>query len=589
MFGSRQAGVIFAITSIASAYPAQGLPELSRRQNSNGFIETSGVVNNGSALGYRKEIHALQADEDAWNMYLLGLSRFMDVDGRDPMSYYQLAAIHGQPYVAWDNNGPCDDCTPAGYCTHQSTLFPTWHRAYLALFEQALVGNAIAVAQQYDGADYDRYMEAAQNLRIPFWDWAALPADGENPFPQMFTDEQVFVNSPNGPMNISNPLIGYKFKRSEEHQFIGGDQTERKPTFTVDNRRQLRSDLWTALSSNQVYNAFSTEALDEDDGNFNPTSLEALHDNIHVLTGGHMGIVPQAAYDPVFWLHHANVDRVFALYQAAYPDKWIVESAEVGQNMWYTSGTVKDGSSGLEPFHQTSQGDLWVSDDVRDTRKFNYVYDDLYNQGAAPLINSLYGDNGQDFEAGSDDKGSLAKRTGDATNLGDYLTNVADGVSRLVEGKTTEYIASIKVDAMAMNGSFTVYVFDGEFDETDASEWYCEKNLIGSHGFFASPTAMESNSKVRAGISITDVLFSRTLGGLLDDLTNGGVTSYLKNKIEWRIVDSTGCIKEGKDVPGFHLDVISSEVEISKDPTCLPTWGKFDVLSEITEGKNCDE
>jgi tyrosinase len=589
MFGPRQAGVIFAITSIASAYPAQGLAELSRRQNSNGFIETSGVVNNGSALGYRKEIHALQADEDAWNMYLLGLSRFMDVDGRDPMSYYQLAAIHGQPYVAWDNNGPCDDCTPAGYCTHQSTLFPTWHRAYLALFEQALVGNAIAVAQQYDGADYDRYMEAAQNLRIPFWDWAALPADGENPFPQMFTDEQVFVNSPNGPMNISNPLIGYKFKRSEEHQFIGGDQTERKPTFTVDNRRQLRSDLWTALSSNQVYNAFSTEALDEDDGNFNPTSLEALHDNIHVLTGGHMGIVPQAAYDPVFWLHHANVDRVFALYQAAYPDKWIVESAEVGQNMWYTSGTVKDGSSGLEPFHQTSQGDLWVSDDVRDTRKFNYVYDDLYNQGAAPLINSLYGDNGQDFEAGSDDKGSLAKRTGDATNLGDYLTNVADGVSRLAEGKTTEYIASIKVDAMAMNGSFTVYVFDGEFDETDASEWYCEKNLIGSHGFFASPTAMESNSKVRAGISITDVLFSRTLGGLLDDLTNGGVTSYLKNKIEWRIVDSTGCIKEGKDVPGFHLDVISSEVEISKDPTCLPTWGKFDVLSEITEGKNCDE
>jgi tyrosinase len=442
---------------------------------------------------------------------------------------------------------------------------------------------------QYDGADYDRYMEAAQNLRIPFWDWAALPADGENPFPQMFTDEQVFVNSPNGPMNISNPLTGYKFKRSEEHQFIGADQTERKPTFTVDNRRQLRSDLWTALSSNQVYNAFSTEALDEDDGNFNPTSLEALHDNIHVLTGGHMGIVPQAAYDPVFWLHHANVDRVFALYQAAYPDKWIVESAEVGQNMWYTSGTVKDGSSGLEPFHQTSQGDLWVSDDVRDTRKFNYVYDDLYNQGAAPLINSLYGDNGQDFEAGSDDKGSLAKRTGDATNLGDYLTNVADGVSRLVEGKTTEYIASIKVDAMAMNGSFTVYVFDGEFDETDASEWYCEKNLIGSHGFFASPTAMESNSKVRAGISITDVVFSRTLGGLLDDLTNGGVTSYLKNKIEWRIVDSTGCIKEGKDVPGFHLDVISSEVEISKDPTCLPTWGKFDVLSEITEGKNCDE
>jgi tyrosinase len=588
MFGLPQAGVIFAIASIVSAYPSQGPPALPRRQNSNGFLETSGVVNNGT-LGYRKEIHALQADEDAWNMYLLGLSRFMDVDGRDPMSYYQIAAIHGQPYVAWDNNGPCDDCSPAGYCTHQSTLFPTWHRAYLALFEQALVDNAIIVAKQYTGDDYDRYLEAAQNLRIPFWDWAAIPADGENPFPQMFTDELVFVNSPNGPMNIANPLTGYQFKNNEEHRFIGGDQTERKPTFTQSNRLQLRSDLWTALSSDQTYNAFSTEALDEDGGNFNPSSLESLHDNIHVLTGGHMGIVPQAAYDPVFWLHHANVDRIFAIYQAAYPQKWIVESAEVGSNMWYTSGTLKDSTSGLEPFHRTSEGEYWVSDDLRDTRQFNYVYDDLYNQGSTPLINSLYGNQGQDFEAGSDDTGSLGKRTDKATSLGGYLTNVVNAVPRLIDGKSTEYIASIEVDAMRMNGSFTVFVFDGDFDETDASNWQSEKNLIGSHGFFASPTPMDSDSKVRAGISITDVLFSRTLGGFLDDLTNGGVTSYLKNKIEWRIVTADGCIKEGKDVPGLHIDVISSEVTIPDDNSCLPAWGKFDVLSEITEGKNCDQ
>lgn len=130
MFGPRQAGVLLAIASIASAYPSHAHPPhsahtahsaLSRRQNNNGFIETAGVVANGTGtVGYRKEIHALREDEDSWNMFLLGLSRFKDVDGRDPMSYYQISAIHGQPYVAWDNNGPCDDCQPAGYCTHQS-------------------------------------------------------------------------------------------------------------------------------------------------------------------------------------------------------------------------------------------------------------------------------------------------------------------------------------------------------------------------------------------------------------------------------------------------------------------------------------
>ncbi|KAM0723502.1 hypothetical protein Q7P37_000489 [Cladosporium fusiforme] len=585
MVGPRQAGILVAISSIASAFPTQALPALERRQSSNGtYIETTGITSGG--LGYRKEIHALRDDEDAWNMYLLGLSRFKDVDGRDPMSFYQIAAIHGQPYVGWDGVGPCDDCDPAGFCTHQSTLFPTWHRAYLALFEQALVDNAIIVAEQFTGSDRDRYTEAARNLRIPFWDWAALSPEGENPFPQMFTDESVSVVSPNGPMNITNPLNGYTFKENEEHDFMRSDSVERKPTFTSDNRRQLRSDLWTTLSSDQKYNAFATEVLDEDDGNFNPSSLEALHDNIHILTGGHMGIVPQASYDPVFWLHHANIDRIFAIYQAAYPDKWLVEAAEVGSSMFYSSGTLMDSSSNLEPFHETSAGEYWTSDDMRDTTKFNYVYDDLYNQGAAPLINGLYADDNQDFEAGSNEQGSLSRRGGDAKNLGEYLTNLAR--PRILSGSSTEYIASIEVDAMSMNGSFSVFLFDGKFNEEDASDWQCEENLLGSHGFFASPTAMESGSKVRAGITITDMLFSRTLAGLFDDLTNGGVTSYLKDKIDWRVVAADGCIKEAKDVPGLKVNVISSEVQIPKENDKLPKWGTFDILHDITAGKNDD-
>jgi len=132
MFGLRQAGLIFAITHIVSAIPTYPLSDLERRQSPNGtFIETKGVTD--AELGYRKEIHTLRQDPDAWNMYLLGLTRFKEVDGSDPQSYYQIASIHGQPYVNWDNMGPCDGCSPAGYCTHSSTLFPTWHRAYLAL------------------------------------------------------------------------------------------------------------------------------------------------------------------------------------------------------------------------------------------------------------------------------------------------------------------------------------------------------------------------------------------------------------------------------------------------------------------------
>jgi hypothetical protein len=38
-------------------------------------------------------------------------------------------------------------------------------------------------------------------------------------------------------------------------------------------------------------------------------SLESIHGQIHGMTGrnGHMGVVDFAAFDPVFWMHHANV------------------------------------------------------------------------------------------------------------------------------------------------------------------------------------------------------------------------------------------------------------------------------------------
>ena len=36
------------------------------------------------------------------------------------------------------------------------------------------------------------------------------------------------------------------------------------------------------------------------------------HNNaVHILLGGHMRIVPSASNDPIFFLHHANIDRLF--------------------------------------------------------------------------------------------------------------------------------------------------------------------------------------------------------------------------------------------------------------------------------------
>jgi hypothetical protein len=47
------------------------------------------------------------------------------------------------------------------------------------------------------------------------------------------------------------------------------------------------------------------------------SSLEGVpHGVVHVLIGGWMGSVPTAAQDPIFFLHHCNLDRLWNLWLA---------------------------------------------------------------------------------------------------------------------------------------------------------------------------------------------------------------------------------------------------------------------------------
>ena len=56
--------------------------------------------------------------------------------------------------------------------------------------------------------------------------------------------------------------------------------------------------------------------------------INGVHGSVHVRTGGDMGGVPTAAYDPIFYLHHANIDRLWADWQTAHPGP--LPAAEAG-------------------------------------------------------------------------------------------------------------------------------------------------------------------------------------------------------------------------------------------------------------------
>ncbi|KAF4454859.1 hypothetical protein F53441_2729 [Fusarium austroafricanum] len=118
-------------------------------------------------------------------------------------------------------------------------------------------------------------------------------------------------------------------------------------------------------------------------------SLEYIHNNIHNLAGGsdyatgmgHMSDVPVAAFDPIFWLHHVQIDRLLSIWQCLYPKLWFDDE----QSSAETHSSVMDDkeTDPLEPFHRKDNDpdkQVWTAQACRDWTDLNYQYDDLAEQ-----------------------------------------------------------------------------------------------------------------------------------------------------------------------------------------------------------------
>ena len=168
----------------------------------------------------RIEIRELQKSNVPWNLYLLALRRFQDMDQSDMMSYYQISGIHGRPYTQWDNV-PFAEGVQGGYCTHSSPLFPVWHRPYLALYEKQMAAMALEVANTFSGSEKDQYLAAAATFRIPYWDWAAPAAPGEHVLPSSISGTPwIMMSFENGTEVISNPLYQYQFHSLSKEEMV---------------------------------------------------------------------------------------------------------------------------------------------------------------------------------------------------------------------------------------------------------------------------------------------------------------------------------------------------------------------------------
>ncbi|EPS38104.1 hypothetical protein H072_8125 [Dactylellina haptotyla CBS 200.50] len=386
-------------------------------------VQTGRGQDNSSPI--RQEIDAWSADPanvDQVNLYLQALASFQLMPVSDKLSYFQVAGIHGEPFRPWDENTPADPRTRwRGYCTHASVLFPTWHRPYLALYEQILHSIMTQIVATYPDNLRPRYQAAADAFRIPYWDFGQLKTRGgvtSLNVPYLCTLPSVEVFTPTGMSTIDNPLYSFKFSGPPQGVTSFQDQdgnfypfstsvgtsryppqyNARDPTVTaqwtqgyVDNEAitqalqnlsSLGEDVYRSFTTNN-YTWYSSTQQSNPPAPNSYQSLEAIHNEIHGIVGGggHMSWNTVSSFDPIFWLHHCNVDRLFAIWQVIYPTSWFDSpSAQLrdDRGTWsIPAGTRETPNTPLTPFHKDNMGGVFNSNEIRDWNRFGSSYTEL--------------------------------------------------------------------------------------------------------------------------------------------------------------------------------------------------------------------
>lgn len=171
----------------------------------------------------------------------------------------QMRALPAANPLSWDHQAQIH----ADYCPHGNWFFLPWHRAYLHQFEEII-----------------RVISGNNFFTLPYWDWTRNPQ-----IPPAF-------------WGAGNPL---------SHSRNADQATNMPSEFTgapVISRVMENTDFesFGSYKSSSPYNGTG--------GGY--AELEGTpHNRVHSLIGGDM-VTLFSPRDPIFWLHHCNIDRIWA-------------------------------------------------------------------------------------------------------------------------------------------------------------------------------------------------------------------------------------------------------------------------------------
>ena len=211
-------------------------------------------------LRTRLNASKLPADHKVFEQYAEAVRKMHELPISDRRNWRRQAIIH------------------ADHCAHDRRFFFPWHRHYIHQFElicAELVGDP--------------------SFALPYWDWTVNRGSIPDAFYQL------------KPLNVEH------WKDDGKHQASAWGQINTSGIRLLKKGVGLQDD---ARRGGEFTNASIERKLSNRSFSTLTAEIDRPHGIAHVVIGGHMadGLSP---LDPIFWLHHSNVDRLWHQWQLA--------------------------------------------------------------------------------------------------------------------------------------------------------------------------------------------------------------------------------------------------------------------------------
>jgi tyrosinase len=308
------------------------------------------------------------ADPILW--YARGVKAMKARALKEPTAWRFYGAIHGIDPGLWQQYGYLSPTEPRPsnadiktfwkQCQHGSWYFLPWHRGYVIAFEAIIRDAVVKLGGPADWAiPYWNYFKPNQN-GLP-------PAFGSPDWPDGKGDNPLFVEQrygPNGDGNVFVPINMVNLNALGDPDFTGVANGGSPGFGGVD----------TGFShGGSVHGGIETQP----------------HDWVHGLVGGSepdtqmpglMSDPDTAGLDPIFWLHHANIDRLWEVWREN-----PVTHVDPPQANWKNGPA----SIGERAFIMPMPGGTtftYTPGEMSDLSKLGYGYDDVSPPPATPHL-----------------------------------------------------------------------------------------------------------------------------------------------------------------------------------------------------------